>query len=81
MYRGDTLEASPMAEPPAIRQTTNQWNDGAQPVRMEETAKRKAERIRIFLRPKRSVNRPEASEPARQPSSATVGPSDEAFAR
>ena len=27
MYMGETLDAMPMAEPPAIRQTTNQVKD------------------------------------------------------
>src|SRR5450432_2053454 len=72
IYMGETLEASPMAEPPTILQKTNPVKVCAQPVKTEETANRKADRIRVFLRPKRSVKRPEASEPTRQPSRAQL---------
>ncbi len=72
MYMGETLEAMPMAVPPVMRHTTNQVKAGAHPVSTLETAKRNAERMSTFLRPQRSLSRPEAMEPARQPSRAQL---------
>ena len=72
MYTGDTLDAIPMATPPAIRQTTKSAKVGAHPVSTEETAKIAAEAIRRILRPKRSAAAPAATEPSRHPSSAQL---------
>ncbi len=56
-----------MAIPPVIRQTMKSRKVWAQPVKTEETANKMAERIRSFLRPKRSLIAPERIEPMRQP--------------
>ena len=72
MYTGDTLDAMPMATPPAIRQTTNRVKVGAHPVSTEEIAKIAAEAISRILRPKRSAAAPATSEPSRQPSNAQL---------
>ena len=61
-----------MATPPNMRHSTNQENVGAQPVSVEETAKRKPARIKSFLRPYLSLRPPEISAPARQPSRAQL---------
>ena len=60
----------PIATPPAMRQTTNQLKLSAQPVSTDDTANSTPEASSSRLRPKRSERPPEASEPARQPSSA-----------
>jgi hypothetical protein len=72
MYTGETLDAIPMAIPPAMRQMTNSANAGAQPVSTEEMAKIAAEAIKRILRPKRSAAAPAISEPSRHPSSAQL---------
>jgi hypothetical protein len=72
MYTGETLEAIPIATPPAMRQTTKNANVGAHPVSTEETAKIAAEAIRRILRPKRSAAAPATSEPSRHPSNAQL---------
>ena len=72
IYTGDTLDAIPMATPPAIRQTTNSVNVGAHPVSTEESAKIAAEAINSTLRPKRSAAAPATSEPNRHPNNAQL---------
>src|SRR5215469_3487345 len=52
----------PMAMPPVIRQVMKDGKLCDQPVRTEDTAKRMAERMRSFLRPKRSLIAPERIE-------------------
>jgi len=69
---GESPDAMPMATPPKMRHTTNQENDGAQPVSTDDTAKSSAERISSRLRPKRSLTAPTNTAPARQPSSAQL---------
>jgi len=72
MYIGDRLDARPMATPPRMRQIMKTVNVSARPLPIEVMAKRAAEAISRRLRPKRSLNTPQASAPARQPISAQL---------
>ena len=72
MYIGEMLEARPMLIPPRMRQVTNAGKLCAKAIPREENTKFAAARIRSGLRPKRSLSAPEASAPARHPSSAQL---------
>ena len=72
MYIGEILEARPMLMPPRMRQVTNAGKLCANAIPMEERTKFAAANISIGLRPKRSLSAPEASAPARHPSSAQL---------
>ena len=72
MYIGEMLEAKPMLTPPRIRHATKTGKLPAKAMPSEESTKLAADTTRIGLRPKRSLKAPEASAPARQPSSAQL---------
>ena len=72
MYIGERLEAMPMATPPTIRQSTKAANVYAQPVRIDETANRRAAASSSLLRPSLSLSPPVTSDPSRQPTRAQL---------
>jgi len=72
MYMGERFDASPIATPPSIRQTTNIVKVLASAFPSEVTAKSIPAAISSRFRPKASLSAPATKAPARQPTSAQL---------
>ena len=67
IYIGDKLEAIPMAKPPTKRNTLKKVKECTAPVPTAVQINNPAAKIKIGLRPKRSLSLPALSAPNKQP--------------
>src|SRR6266852_503800 len=70
MYMGERLDASPIANPPAILQVTKAPKVFERAVPIEESANNIADKRSMGFRPNLSVRAPESMAPSRQPTRA-----------
>src|SRR5450759_3447793 len=73
-YMGDNTEAAPTASPPNNRAEIKIKDEDARAVKVHETAKKRAVKIRTFLRPYISESTPEPKAPMIAPTNNELTP-------